>query len=325
MQASLVDCGNGKLLRRSTATKTGDLRKDKPHPVAGLSSGTEFCEDCVVDALLRVEKALEVVSVGHALFPRCIFFFPETTVRRQVIVGSAHSRISQDSSLTPTSMFGAPNADTPIWPHYSFLWEVNIEPNHCRLFPMKYDFKTLSPADFEDLARDLVSAELGIRLEGFGPGPDGGIDGRHAEAGTNLILQAKHKAGSNFSSLKSVMKKERDAIDHLDPERYILATSQPLTPQQKAQLAEIIGGALKNVADILGCTDLNDMLSRHPAIEEAHIKLWLSSIVVLKRLLRSAAFAYQLLHGKRCSINSGFLCPTPASPKPEKFLKNIMF
>jgi len=157
---------------------------------------------------------------------------------------------------------------------------------------MKYDFKTLSPADFEDLARELVGAEIGVRLEGFGPGPDGGIDGRHAEDGANLIFQAKHKAGSTFSSLKSVMKRERKSIDRLDPERYILATSQPLTPLQKTQLAEIIGSALRNVADILGCTDLNAMLSRHPSIEEAHIKLWLSSTAVLKRLLRSAAFAY---------------------------------
>jgi len=38
--------------------KTGDLRKDKPDPVAGLSSGSEFGEDDVIDAFLRVEKAV---------------------------------------------------------------------------------------------------------------------------------------------------------------------------------------------------------------------------------------------------------------------------
>ena len=118
----------------------------------------------------------------------------------------------------------------------------------------KYDFKTLSPADFEDLARDLLSVELGVRLEGFGPGPDGGIDGRHCGKDGSLILQAKHKASSTFSSLKSVMKKERKTIDRLKPKRYILATSQSLTPLQKSKLAEIIGGALKDTGDILGCT-----------------------------------------------------------------------
>lgn len=52
----------------STVPKTGDLRKDKPDPVAGLSPGPQLIKDCVIDALLRVEKALEIVNVGHKLF-----------------------------------------------------------------------------------------------------------------------------------------------------------------------------------------------------------------------------------------------------------------
>lgn len=39
--------------------------------------------------------------------------------------------------------------------------------------------KNLNPADFEDLTRDLVGAELKIPIEGFGPGSDGGKDGGH--------------------------------------------------------------------------------------------------------------------------------------------------
>jgi hypothetical protein len=42
---------------------------------------------------------------------------------------------------------------------------------------MSYDFASLSPADFEDLVRDLVNRELGVRFEAFAPGPDGGIMG----------------------------------------------------------------------------------------------------------------------------------------------------
>jgi len=41
-----------------------------------------------------------------------------------------------------------------------------------------YDFRTLSPIDFELLVRDLLQAELGITMESFGPGKDGGIDFR---------------------------------------------------------------------------------------------------------------------------------------------------
>ena len=62
---SLVEGGDGELLRRSAATKTGDLREDKPDPVTRLSPSTEFSEDCVVGGLLCVEKAVEIVTVGH--------------------------------------------------------------------------------------------------------------------------------------------------------------------------------------------------------------------------------------------------------------------
>jgi Restriction endonuclease len=54
-----------------------------------------------------------------------------------------------------------------------------------------YDFSSLSPLDFEELVRDLLQVELGLRFESFGPGPDRGIDFRCA-VGDGLIVQAKH-------------------------------------------------------------------------------------------------------------------------------------
>src|SRR5271166_3054082 len=99
---------------------------------------------------------------------------------------------------------------------------------------MNYDFSNLAPADFEDLVRDLAGRELGIRFEAFGPGPDGGMDGRHARGGATTILQAKHYANSPFKTLLSQMKRERSSIDRIAPARYLLATSRPLTPLTKA-------------------------------------------------------------------------------------------
>jgi hypothetical protein len=49
-------------------TKAGDLRKDKPDPVTGLSPGTKLSEDSVVDGRLGGEEAVEVVNVSHRLF-----------------------------------------------------------------------------------------------------------------------------------------------------------------------------------------------------------------------------------------------------------------
>jgi len=61
----LVEGANGELLRHAAVTETGDLRKDKPDPVAGLSPGPQLIKDCGIDALLRVEKALEIAVVSH--------------------------------------------------------------------------------------------------------------------------------------------------------------------------------------------------------------------------------------------------------------------
>src|SRR5258708_3624247 len=108
---------------------------------------------------------------------------------------------------------------------------------------MSYDFTNLSPADFEDLVRELIGRELKIRFEAFSAGPDGGMDGRHSAGAKATILQAKHYAGSTFAKLKATLKKERPSIDKIrsKPKRYVLATSRPLTPLNKAALAKIIG------------------------------------------------------------------------------------
>lgn len=109
---------------------------------------------------------------------------------------------------------------------------------------MAYDFSSLSHNEFEDLARDLIGREIAMRFETFPEGRDDAMDGRHASANGNTILQAKHYYRSGFSALKSKMKSERAAIDRLAPKRYILVTSASLTPKNKAILAEIIGPSL---------------------------------------------------------------------------------
>lgn len=155
---------------------------------------------------------------------------------------------------------------------------------------MSYTFASLLPADFEDLARDLIGAECGVRFEGFTAGPDGGIDGRHATASGDIILQSKHYVNSGFARLARTMSKERAAVEILAPARYILATSRPLTPQNKDRLAANIGPSLKSTGDIFGPTELNSLLKSYPKIEQAHIKLWLSSTGVLERLLNSKLY-----------------------------------
>ncbi len=53
----------------------------------------------------------------------------------------------------------------------------------------RYDFKSLSPQDFEELTRDLLQAEWGVALEAFKTGRDRGIDLRYSplDGGATVI------------------------------------------------------------------------------------------------------------------------------------------
>lgn len=153
---------------------------------------------------------------------------------------------------------------------------------------MSNDFSSLSPSEFEDLTRDLIGRELGIRFEAFPDGPDDGMDGRHAAANGDVILQAKHYSRSGFAKLRAKMKQERSVIDALRPKRYILATSAALTPANKTNIAAEIGSALENLGDIFGQQDLIALLRKFPDVETAHPKLWQHSSAVLKTLITDA-------------------------------------
>lgn len=177
---------------------------------------------------------------------------------------------------------------------------------------MAYDFSALSDADFEDLSRDLVGREISVRFEAFTQGPDGGIDGRHASGPERIILQAKHYAGSRVADLKRTMRRERASIDRLAPERYVLATSCRLTPAAKADLAKIIGPALKTEADIFGPHDLNGLLRANPDIEKSHLKLWLSRTAVLERILRAASHQFNAITREEIEEKVRVYAPNPS-------------
>lgn len=152
--------------------------------------------------------------------------------------------------------------------------------------------ENLSPIDFEDLCRDIAKSETGIRFSAFGPGPDGGVDGRHSMGNGIVVLQCKHYEKSPFSSLKQTARVEADKVRKLAPNRYLFFTSQSLTPKKSDELAKIFGGLLSKSDDIWGREDIEAALKRNPDIEKSHIKLWLSSTAVLERILQSGLEAF---------------------------------
>jgi len=151
-----------------------------------------------------------------------------------------------------------------------------------------YDFKQLSPHDFEQLTRDLIQARDNIILESFKNGRDLGIDLRHARAGGNFIVQCKHYAGTGVAGLISDLKKEAIKVSRLKPSRYMLVTSLGLTPPNKTTIQALFGNVLAT-NDILGTDDLNNLLELYPSIQQNHYKLWLASRAVLDRVLYNAS------------------------------------
>lgn len=153
-----------------------------------------------------------------------------------------------------------------------------------------HDFHQLSPLDFESLVRDLLQTELKIRLESFAPGRDGGIDFRFSRAGQTTIIQAKHFAGSPSGALLRAAKAENAKVVKLLPTRYILATSQSLTPHRKDQLIAAMPQTPVVREDILGREDLNNLLGRHPEVLRQHFKLWLTDASTLERIVHSGVY-----------------------------------
>lgn len=153
-----------------------------------------------------------------------------------------------------------------------------------------YDFRTLSPIDFELLVRDLLQAEFNITMESFGPGKDGGIDFRFAVADQGVVVQVKHYVEGGSRSLVRAVTKEDLKVLRLAPNRYILATSMSLTPALKDKVVQAMPSAPLCVSDVIGREDLNNLLSKHPHILSQHFKLWLTSAAVLDRILHSAVY-----------------------------------
>jgi Restriction endonuclease len=152
-----------------------------------------------------------------------------------------------------------------------------------------FDFKQLSPHDFELLVRDLLQVRDEIQLESFKTGRDNGIDFRHAKGTSTIIVQCKHYRGTGIDGLLRDLKKEAVKAKRLNPSRYIIATSVPLSPANKSDIIALFAGIIVNSSDVVGPDDLNNLLDQHPAILGQHYKLWLGSRAVLDRVIHNAS------------------------------------
>lgn len=152
-----------------------------------------------------------------------------------------------------------------------------------------YDFKSLSSYDFELLVRDLLQADLNVNLQTYKPGKDKGIDIRGFVSGKNtLIVQCKHYASSKFANLYKTVKDDEVAnIVELNPENYIIATSLSMNPNEIDKLFKLAPSYFGSTENIIDCSQVNNLLNKHPLVEKQHFKLWLTSTTILEYILHS--------------------------------------
>jgi len=152
----------------------------------------------------------------------------------------------------------------------------------------QYDFQQLSPFDLEILVRDLLQAHWGVTIESFKTGKDGGVDLRYAVGNNKLIVQVKHYQKTGSAGLTRDLKKEVEKVRSINPSRYFVVTSVPLSKANKDTISGLFDPGVLQATDVIGQEDLNNLLGQHPEIERNHYKLWLASRAVLDSVLHNA-------------------------------------
>lgn len=152
-----------------------------------------------------------------------------------------------------------------------------------------YDFRTLSPLDFEAFVRDLFNAEHDCVLNTFTPGPDGGVDLRgHRDDWGQVVVQCKHTPDSTKSALVRAAEKEAAKWGGTDrPDVYFFATSATVTPDGETAISNALAPLTVHTDGIWHRGRLNAALARQPNVERTHFKLWLASTVALEQITNS--------------------------------------
>ncbi len=74
------------------------------------------------------------------------------------------------------------------------------------------------------------------------------------------------------------------------PERYVVITSVAMNPMEKKRIVDALAPFCLGPQDVYAQADINGLLANHPDVEKQHIKLWLSGVPMLERLLHAEVF-----------------------------------
>lgn len=145
------------------------------------------------------------------------------------------------------------------------------------------NFSNLNDVEFEYLCKDVMSKMLGIPLQRFGAGRDGGVDLTEDAYRKKVIVQVKHYVKTDIAGLLTSLKKEIEKVKTNHPETYYICCSKELTPQNKREIYAMFSDYMESTANIITLIELNDFLekSENADILHKHFKLWIESTNIL--------------------------------------------
>ncbi|WP_153183214.1 ATP-binding protein [Streptomyces sp. E5N91] len=150
------------------------------------------------------------------------------------------------------------------------------------------DLAKLSDLDFEGLCKDMLERLLGVRLEIFSSGPDGGIDLRYYAPNQTIIIQCKHWMKSGRAKLIThLFDSELPKLDRMRPKpmRYILATSVEMTPAAKEKILDGFRPYIQSTGDIYGLAEITSFLQNNPEVVRKNMRLWLNDATILEAMI----------------------------------------
>ncbi|WP_329581932.1 restriction endonuclease [Kitasatospora sp. NBC_01250] len=154
-----------------------------------------------------------------------------------------------------------------------------------------YDFKSLSPYDFEIFARDLLSAHDGLTYSTYRVGADGGVDLQANSSDGLVIVQCKHTPDASKATVARLAQAEAVKLRHLNhmPQRYVFMTSADISPVAEREISEIFQSLAPDI-EVRGRGWLNSALAQYEHLERRHFKLWLTSTQAIREMLQGGVF-----------------------------------
>jgi DNA polymerase III delta prime subunit len=157
-----------------------------------------------------------------------------------------------------------------------------------------YDFSTLNSTDLENLVCELLNAKQPegstVSYRTFKEGKDQGIDLLYSTSANQHehVGQVKHYLRSGIALLlKDLRGQEAEKVRKLAPNKYIFATSLPLSKANCSDIESIFSPYINDINDIYGKDDLNRLITSHKYIEKSNYKLWFSSVNILESILNT--------------------------------------